>query len=73
MTTTDRAIEFDSKCLYQPNAVELSTDVIVFDACGMCEACTKDGLQTGAAAKDGSNIRSATTSEISRQEAVIAG
>ncbi len=69
MTTKDRAIEFESNCLYQPNAVELSNGVIVFDACGMCEACTKDGLQTGAASKDGQTIRTATDSEISRQEA----
>ena len=72
MTTTDRAIEFDSKC-HSYRLTMKQNGVIVFDACGMCEACTKDGLQTGAAAKDGSNIRSATSSEISRQEAVIAG
>ena len=73
MTTKDRAIEFESKCLYQPNAVELSSGSIVFDACGMCEDCRKGGMPTGAVTKDGSTIRPATASEISRQEAVLAG
>lgn len=68
MTTKDRAIEFDSKCLYQPNAVELSNGVIVFDACGMCESCLNANRPTGSAAKDGQVIRVATPSEISRQE-----
>ena len=73
MTTKDRAIEFESNCLYQPNAVELSSGIIVFDACGMCEDCRKEGRPTGSASKDGQTIRTATDSEISRQEAVLAG
>jgi hypothetical protein len=73
MTTKDRAIEFESTCLYQPNAVELSSGIIVFDACGMCADCRKEGRATGAASKDGQTIRTATDSEISRQEAVLAG
>lgn len=66
-----RRIEFASGCLYQPNAVELSTGVIVFDACGECEQCGKHGLSKGSACKDGAVIRKATDHEAAQQTIVI--
>ena len=67
----NRRIEFTSGCLYQPNAVELSTGVIVFDACGECEQCGKHGLAKGGACKDGAVIRKATDHEAAQQTIAI--
>lgn len=69
----DRQIAFDLGCLYQPNAVELSTGVIVFDACGKCERCDKHGLTEGATVKDGAVLRKATDTEVARQFAAVNG
>ena len=70
VTPRTRQIEFASGCLYQPNAVELSTGVIVFDACGECELCGNHGLK-GSACKDGVMIRKATDYEVAQQTRVI--
>jgi hypothetical protein len=51
--------------------VELSTGVIVFDACGECEQCGKHGLSKGSACKDGEVIRKATDHEAAQQTIVI--
>lgn len=70
MLTKDRQIVFGTNCLYQPNAVELTTGIVVFDACGKCADCVQNGL-TGTVAKDGDRVRQATSDEIARQETAI--
>lgn len=70
----DTNIEFNSGCMYQPNAVQLNPEnIIVFDACGACVHCYAQGHnKPWVAVAENGKVRKATTLEANRQDAAHA-